>query len=132
MREEKERNITGILADGTTSAAQQRLLLIKLEELDAEHQEVLAQIEQKKAEMQADMPTLEELKGCFQRARELFRKKELEEQQALVNIYVEKIIVHSDEVEVILNLVPFVYRRDFTRYQRRLHRKELRRAFYGK
>lgn len=76
--EGKESNITGMLADGTISAAQQRLLLIKLEELDAEHQGVLVQM------------------------------------------------------DVILNLVPFVYRRNFTRYQRRMNRKELRRSFYGK
>ena len=76
--EGKESNITGMLANGTISAAQQRLLLIKLEELAAEHQGVLAQM------------------------------------------------------DVILNLVPFVYRRNFTRYQRRMNRKELRRSFYGK
>ena len=127
----QESNITDILAGGTISDAQQRLLLKKLDELDSKHQNVLSLLEQQKAEMQVDMPTLAELKQCLRKAKELFRKRELEEQQALVNLYVEKIIVHANEVEVILNLVPFAYRRSFTRYQRRIDRKELRRSFYG-
>ena len=127
----QESNLTDILAGGTIiSDAQQRLLLKKLDELDSKHQNVLSLLEQQKAEMQVDMPTLAELKQCLRKAKELFRKRELKEQQALVNLYVEKIIVHANEVEIILNLVPFAYRRSFTRYQRRIDRKELRRSFY--
>jgi len=45
--------------------------------------------------------------------------------QELIDLYVEKIIVYEDEVEVILNLVPFVYRHDFSAIHRRVNRYAL-------
>ena len=64
---------------------------------------------------------------CFRKAQEMFREQSLEEMQALIDLYVEKIIVHEDEVELILNLVPILYRHDFTRQVYVIHRKELQR-----
>lgn len=40
-------------------------------------------------------------------------------------LYVEKVIVHEDEVEVILNLVPFFYRKNFTEQVHVISRKSL-------
>ena len=54
-------------------------------------------------------------------------KRSLEEMQKLIDLYVEKIIVNEDEVQVILNFVPFVYRQDFTGESYFIKRSELTR-----
>lgn len=44
----------------------------------------------------------------------MFTKRSLEEMKKLIDLYVEKIIINEDEVQVILNFVPFVYRQEFS------------------
>ncbi len=46
--------------------------------------------------------------------------------KTLIDLYVEKVIVHEDEVEVILNLVPLLYRQKFTDAVWRISRELLR------
>ena len=61
-----------------------------------------------------DIPDRNELKRCFLEAQSMFHDRHLDEMQQLIELYVEKVIVHEDEVEVILNLVPILYRQGFT------------------
>lgn len=74
-----------------------------------------------------EIPKKDELKQYFLKAQTCFRDKSLEEMQELIDMYVEKIIVYEDEIEVILNLVPLFYRKSFTRQVYRITRKELMR-----
>ena len=129
--EEKENNLAEILANDISSDTQKRILLQKLDELDSKHKKILEEIESKQKDVSLDVPTLEDVKKCFAKAKKLFRKKELAEQQSLINMYVEKIIVYEDEVEIILNLIPFIYQKIFSRYKKYINRKGLRDFFYS-
>ena len=65
--------------------------------------------------MHAEMPDKRKLEKYFRKAQELFRSRKLAEQQELINLYVEKIIVHADQVEVILNLISLSLQEDYAR-----------------
>ncbi len=83
--------------------------------------------------MMLDIPDREELKRYFLEAQTMFRERRLEEMQQLIDLYVEKVIVHEGEVEVILNLVPLFYRQDFTEQIYTVNRVELMgRGYYFK
>ena len=60
------------------------------------------------------------------KAREMFRNKTLSETKQLIDLFVEKVLVYEDEIQVILNLVPFFYRHDFTQEVRRIRRSRLK------
>ena len=105
--EKKQLNITEILAEGV-SKLQQGALLGKLEEFEQQKTDIQSRLTKEELTIEREMPDEKELHKCMLRARELFRKKSLDCMQQLVEMFVEKIIVKADEVEVILNLVPFL------------------------
>ncbi|MBQ9376553.1 MAG: hypothetical protein IJU05_01960, partial [Schwartzia sp.] len=59
----------------------------------------------------------------------MFRAKTLDEMQQLIDLYVEKVIVNEDEIQVILNLVPLFYRQKFTDDVRHISREMLRERY---
>ena len=61
--------------------------------------------------------------------QELFRSRKLEEQQELINLYVEKIIVHPDQVEVILNLISLSLQEDYARDTSYISRGKLKKEY---
>ena len=56
----------------------------------------------------------------------MFRAKTLDEMQQLIDLYVEKVIVNEDEIQVILNLVPLFYRKTFTEQSHEISRDDLK------
>lgn len=123
--EKKQGNLSDILAEGVDKL-QQGILLSKLEKIEHDKLELQGRLEQEKAALDIDVPDKRELEECFIKARMMFREKSLDEMQQLINLYVEKVIVYEDEIQLILNLVPSFYRHDFTRNLHVISRKDLR------
>ena len=123
--EKKKRNIVDILADGVEKS-QQAALLQKLDELAAEKAALQEKLERTRLELDIAIPSQAELENCFAKAREQFRKKALSEMKTLIDLYVEKVLVFEDEIQVILNFVPFFYRHDFTQEVRHIQRNRLK------
>jgi len=48
-----------------------------------------------------DIPDRNELKRCFLEAQAMFRERHLDEMQQLIELYVEKVIVHEGLLHVI-------------------------------
>ena len=117
-------NLSDILADGV-ERCQRNIVLEKMESLEDEKTELKEYVLQEKSALDLEIPKKEELKQYFLKAQTCFRDKSLEEMQELIDMYVEKIIVYEDENEVILNLVPLFYRKDFTRQVYKISRKKL-------
>lgn len=127
----KEENLLNLIASGKVSEGQEVILLNSIERMDADKRKLQEEIERVRIAMDVAVPSQQEIEMYFQKAREQFRNRTLEEQQALVNAFVEKIIVHEDEVEVILNLVAFVYRRPFTRETQKVTRRQLQAMYHA-
>jgi site-specific DNA recombinase len=123
--EKKQGNLSDILADGVDKL-QQNLLLLKLEKIEHDKLELQGRLEQEKAALRINIPDKRELEECFIKARMMFRNKTLIEMKQLINLYVEKVLVYEDEIQVILNLVPSFYRHDFTKKVYTISRDELR------
>ena len=123
--EKQQRNIADILAEGV-SKSQQAVFLQKLDEIAEDKLKLQEKLEQVKRELDIDIPSQKELEKYFAKAREMFRKKTLSEMKQLIDLYVEKVLVYEDEIQVILNLVPFFYRHDFTQEVRRIRRDRLK------
>ncbi|MBO6178460.1 MAG: recombinase family protein, partial [Selenomonadaceae bacterium] len=121
----KLNNLSDVLADGL-ERKQRQMILEKMEKLEDEKVALKEYVLREKANIELDVPTKEELLCCLKRAQEMFRERTLEEMQQLIDLYVEKIIVHEDEIEVILNLVPLFYRHSFTRQVSKISRKDLK------
>lgn len=105
---------------------QRQIALEEMERLDKEKADLQGRIEQEKASLELDIPDRSELEECYHKAQEMFKARALKNMKALVDLYVEKVIVHEDEVEVILNLVPLLYRQNFTNDTRKIKRNRLR------
>ena len=109
----KLENLSDILADGV-DRKQRNMILAKMEKLEDEKTALQSYIAQEKATLALDIPDKKELERYFRKAQEMFRAKTLDEMQQLIDLYVEKVIVNEDEIQVILNLVPLFYRKTFT------------------
>ena len=55
----------------------------------------------------------------------MFRNRTLDEMKSLIDLYVEKVIVFRDEIQVILNLVSSISHLDFPREVSTISREEL-------
>lgn len=126
----KLENLSDVLADGV-DRQQRGIILSKMEKLEDKKTALQSYIAQEKAALALDIPDKKELEGYFRKAQEMFRAKTLDEMQQLIDLYVEKVIVNEDEIQVILNLVPLFYRQSFTNDLRRISRRQLRER-YGK
>ena len=120
----KIENLSDVLADGV-DRRQRNMILSKMEKLEDERTALQEYVAQERVSMMLDIPDREELKRYFLEAQTMFRERRLEEMQQLIDLYVEKVIVHEGEVEVILNLVPLFYRQDFTEQIYTVNRVEL-------
>lgn len=122
--DEKLKNLGNALADALTTR-QRQIILENMEKLEDEKIAFEEYILREKSALALDIPSEEELNRCFNEAKSMFRERSLANMQELIDLYVEKIIVFEDEVEVILNLVPFVYRHEFSAIHRRVNRYAL-------
>ena len=123
-------NLSEALAD-CADKRQRGIVLSKMEKLEDEKTALQSYIAQEKTAIALDIPDKKELEGYFHKAQKMFRAKTLDEMQQLIDLYVEKVIVNEDEIQVILNLVPLFYRQSFTNDLRCISRKKLREK-YGK
>ncbi len=127
--ERREDNLSDLLATGVVNQMEKAALLKKLGKIESEKLDLMEQLEVEKTALHINVPSRDELMNCFKKARALFMNKELEDQQQLVDMFVEKITVYQDEVEVVLNLVSFVYRQDFTQMRKVIDRDSLKETF---
>lgn len=112
--QKKQANVAEILAEGV-DRSQRNVLLAKIEQIETERLGLQEKWNQENAELELDVPSLEELERCFEKARQMFRNKTLEEMKILIDLYVDKVIVMEDEIQVVLNLVSSIYSLDFPR-----------------
>jgi len=110
--------------EGTTEQVRE-VILEKLDEVISNQKRLKEDLAVKENAFSLDIPSKTELEACFIEVRKMFRAKTLSDMQNLIDLYVEKIIVYEDEIEVILNLVPLFYRKDFTRQVYKISRKKL-------
>ena len=89
--DEKLENLSDVLADGV-ERKQRQIVLDKMEKLEDEKVALQEYVMQEKAALDLDIPDRNELLLCFRKAQEMFREQSLEEMQALIDLYVEKII----------------------------------------
>ncbi|MBR3721610.1 MAG: recombinase family protein [Selenomonadaceae bacterium] len=125
--EQKEKNILNTIAEGTTKQVRE-IMLNKLDEIASDKVILQEALTVKEREFSIDIPSKLELEACFEEARKMFKAKTLSSMKNLIDLYVEKVIVYEDEVEVILNLVSFIYRRDFTRKIIKIKREYIKRC----
>ncbi len=118
------------IAESETSH-QRQIAMKEMERIDDEKADLQKRIEKEKEAIELNIPDRSELQECYQKAQEMFRTRTLTNMKTLIDLYVEKVIVHEDEVEVILNLVPLLYRQNFTNDTRKIKRNRLR-DDYGK
>lgn len=57
--------------------------------------------------------TEEDIRYHYSKARELFSSGELPEMRQLINLYLERVIVYREHVEVILRMLPIFCIQDF-------------------
>ena len=107
------------------TAHQRQIAMKEMERIDDEKADLQKRIENEKEAIELDIPDRSELQECYQKAQEMFKARTLVNMKTLIDLYVEKVIVHEDEVEVILNLVPLLYRQKFTDAVRRISRQLL-------
>lgn len=127
--EARQDNLTDVLAEGTDDKLERSIILQKIKKLELEKEALQEKIAKEKADMAIELPDRQALERCFRHAQQLFRSKKLEEQQELINLYVEKIIVHENQVEVILNLVSLSLRHSFAQSKSSVSRKALQQEY---
>lgn len=126
--QKKQANVAEILAEGV-DRSQRGVLLAKIEQIETERLGLQERWSQEKAELDLDVPSLEELERCFEKARQMFRNRTLEEMKSLIDLYVEKVVVFEDEIQVILNLVSSIYHLDIPREVSTITREALNETF---
>lgn len=103
-----EKKTDNIMFSITESATSSRSLVDMIEKLEDQKNEVDKQIfEAEKLSKVVDV-TEEDIRYHYGKARELFNSGELPEIRQLINLYLEKVVVHKGHVEVTLRVLPVV------------------------
>ncbi len=123
--EKKEDNLTNVLAEGV-DLNQRKVILGKLDDISEEKKSLQIKLGAEQNAIELEIPTREELQRYMVKARSLFREKKLNEMKQLIDLCVEKVVVYEDEVQVILNLVPAMYKKKFAQEIEVTNRDDLR------
>ena len=110
--EEIEKSIKNILK--AIEVSESTILLDRLEELEKEKGMVNEKIKGQEAQTKPEEFDFELVKNTFNEAKKLFKKGSLQETKQLIGMFLDKVVVHEDRIEVIFNAVPFYFRRRFT------------------
>lgn len=111
--EKKINNLVSVMAS-TGSAA----LVSALEQQEAEKQRLEAELAAAEHDMKASLLTEEEIAEAYKKARELFLTGDFETKRQLVNLYLDKVLVYSDYVEVYINALPtYIMQRLITKFR---------------
>lgn len=93
--------------------SESRTLLQRLEELEKEKEVIDKEINKNEAKHKPQVFDYELVERTFNEAKTLFKKGSLPETKQLISMFVDKVVVHEDRVEVIFNAVPFYYRKKY-------------------
>ena len=111
--EEIEKSIKNILK--AIEVSESTILLDRLEELEREKGMVNEKIKGQEAQTKPEEFDFELVKNTFNEAKKLLKKGSLPETKQLIGMFLDKVVVHEDRIEVIFNAVPFYFRRRFTK-----------------
>ena len=90
-------------------------LLTELEALEKEKARIENELNDVKSRLNGELISEEELTAAYRKARELFLNGSPEEKRQLINLYLEKVVVYEQYVEVYVNTLPrFIYERIMT------------------
>ena len=93
-------------------------LVSALEQQEAEKQRLEAELAAAEHDMKASLLTEEEIAEAYKKARELFLTGDFETKRQLVNLYLDKVLVYSDYVEVYINALPtYIMQRLITKFR---------------
>jgi site-specific DNA recombinase len=98
---QKINNIVNIITETGSPA-----LLENLQKLESEKQELAMQIEVEKSKMETNQLNEKEIIAAYRMAQELYQSGALPQRKQLVNLYLKRVLVYSEYIEVELNNVP--------------------------
>lgn len=104
----KSSNIMASIESGLATNA----LLKRLNDLDIQEQELAKKIAIEEARSTATTIDTKKVKALFYKAKELFKKHELEATKRLIDIFVDRITVFNDHIDVRYSLLPFAVKKD--------------------
>ena len=81
-------------------------LLKNLEELETDKQTLTIQIEQEEQSLIANRLNEQEIIAAYRRAQELYRSGDLPQRKQLLNLYLNRVTVYPDYVQIHINKVP--------------------------
>ena len=99
--EQKINNIVNIIAN-TGSAA----LVTQLTQLEREKELLDVEIQEEKWGTKEDDLDEEEIRAAFRQAQKMFHSGTLPQREQIINLYLDKVLVYPDYVEIHLNNVP--------------------------
>jgi site-specific DNA recombinase len=109
MEEESERieeKIDGIMFSIAESGKVSKSLMALIEKLEVQKDEIDEQIEEAEKLSKVMDITVEDIRYHYEKARELFNSGELPEIRQLINLYLDKVVVYKERVEVMLRVLP--------------------------
>ncbi len=98
----------------------------RIQERERLKKETEKSYEEEKALVQVTIPTKKHLTMFFNKAKEQFRNKTLEELHELVDLIVEKVIVFKNHVEITYNFMPGVTQDEYMKTHVKVTREEIR------
>lgn len=81
-------------------------LIEKLTRLEEEKEKIQSEIRDTQKDAVQSELSESDIRRAYQRVREMFRGGTLEEKRQLINLYVDKVVVYREHIEVYLNTVP--------------------------
>ena len=85
-------------------------LISALEEAEAEKVQLLSDIAKTEKNTKASVLTEDEITEAYKRARKLFADTSTEQKRQLINLYLDKVLIFDDYVEVYVNTLPITIR----------------------
>jgi site-specific DNA recombinase len=101
--DKKIENLAFSIADSATSS---RSLVTIIEQLEKQKEDIERQIEETEGSTRTVDVTEEEIRNSYSKARELFVSGQLPEMQKLINLYLERVVVYREYVEIFLHIHP--------------------------
>ena len=101
-----DKALDGIATAISMSGVFSTTLQSKLKKLEEERKETQDLIEKEKTKSGYLKATRQELQEVYDKAQRLLEEAEFEERKAIINWFVNKIIVYKERVEIFINLIP--------------------------
>ena len=89
-----------IASTGSASLAQ------SLDELEQSREVLRIQIKDEEASLVARKIDAEEIIAAYRRAKELYESRELPELRQIINLYLDRVLIYPEHVEIHLNNIP--------------------------